>query len=299
MDLRRVVVVPKLSKYDWDRRTLGLDHDRLLARYREEQVDEERILGSHHRQTESLSRVTRVFGEAQVIQRDELDPSVEDRADLVIALGGDNHFQWVSHQLVRIPILGMNSDPQTSVGVLTPFDSEDTERIRDCLSRDRFRIHLWTRLAATLNGRPIQRATCHYYVGQRSRTMLSRHILGFHGREEEQKCSGILITTGSGSTGWYDSACRHVLPGGKTFPPTSPTASFVVMEPYHSRGSTCGVLQGEIREEEELQLVSLNDSGGIISPDSVEDYDAGRGARITIRIAREPLRVVSIPEIER
>jgi NAD kinase len=297
MDLRRMALVPKMSKYEWDRHCFGLDHEGLLTKYRQEGVDMESILASHERQRAALAHVTQRLGAATVLARDDVTRAVNDRFDLVISLGGDNHFQYLTHFLTTTPILGMNSDVQTSVGALTPFLPEHTDTLLARLEADEYEIEEWTRLAAQVNGHAIEYATCIYFIGEAERQFMSRHILEVQGQREEQKGAGLLVVTGAGSTGWYDSACRYQFPDGNAFPPTAPFARFLLTEPYRGRLSGHDLRHGELRPGEELHVHSLNDDRGLIGSDSIEVYPANRGTHILIRLAPHPLRVVAMPEV--
>jgi hypothetical protein len=297
MDLRRIALVPKMSKYEWDRHCLGLDHEGLLAKYRQEGVDMDSILASHERQAAALAQVQRHLQGGTLLARDEVTAAVNERFDLIISLGGDNHFQYLSHFLTTTPILGINSDVQTSVGALVPFLPEQIEVLVARLEAGDYAVEEWTRLAAWVNGRAIEWATCVYFIGEAERHFMSRHILEFRGQQEEQKGSGLLIVTGAGSTGWYDSACRYRFPEGNAFAPTAPWACFLLTEPYHGRLSGQALQHGEIRPGEELCVHSLNDDRGIISSDSIEVYSANRGTHLCVRLAPQPLRVIAMPEL--
>lgn len=298
MDLRRIAVVPKLSKYDWDRRYYGLDHAGLLAKYRQEGVAVASILESHERQSAALALVKRHLKEGTLLARDEVTVEVNERFDLVISLGGDNHFQYLSHFLTTTPILGMNSDAQSSVGALAPFLPEHIEALLTRLEADDYEVEEWTRLAAWVNGQAIAWATCVYFIGEAERQFMSRHILEVQGQSEQQKGSGLLVVTGAGSTGWYDSACRYQFPEGNPFPPTAPWVRFLLTEPYQGRLSSAVLRHGELRRGEELIVHSLNDDRGVVSSDSIEVYPANRGTHVRIRLAPQPLRVISsVPEI--
>src|SRR4029079_18687188 len=44
-----------------------------------------------------------------------------------------------------------------------------------------------------------------FYIGQRTHVS-SRYSLTWHQRTEQQSSSGVLVSTGAGSTGWFSSA---------------------------------------------------------------------------------------------
>src|SRR4051812_18365737 len=97
MDFSQIIIAPKLSKYEWDMHRYHLTPSQLLVKYKREGVDVTRIMTSHKRQKQSLKAVEKIFKNSTFLCRKELTRTVVLRAKLVISLGGDNHFQYVSH----------------------------------------------------------------------------------------------------------------------------------------------------------------------------------------------------------
>ena len=295
MNISNIVIVPKMSKYELDMYIYKLTPGELLVKYKQEGVDEKRILESHERQKQSLKELKRFFGEKQFVPRDELTREIAAKADMVIALGGDNHFQYVSHFLDNSGlIMGINSDPLRSEGNLIYLTTSDFENVLKKMQQGDFYMERWTRLEVQLNGEVLELATSELFLGEKERKYMSRHILTIRERTEEQKSSGLLVATGAGSTGWYDSACRYLYPDGNWFSGTAGIARFLVTEPFHGKLSGYSVLEGVLEAGDELIVRSLNDSAGILSIDSLEEYEFNRGASASIQISDKPLRVVRV-----
>ncbi len=294
MDLSRAIIVPKLSKYEMDMRKYGPSEDRLWRKYMKEGVNVQKIYQSHCRQHDSLSYLTTFFAKEQIVQRDDLTKEKALNASLVIAHGGDNHFQYVSHFVDSGLMMGINSDPLTSEGDLTYFTSAEFKKTLKRLELDDFDIELWTRLEATVDGKPVGLATCEYFLGESGRRDMSRHILEFGGKSEEQKCSGLLVATGAGSTGWYDSACRYLHENGNRFSRAEKTAVFLVTEPYRGRLNGYSMPEHPIFPGDELTVHSLNDSRGAVLCDSERGARFNRGSEAVIRISDKPLNVVKV-----
>lgn len=294
MDTSKIIVVPKMSKYQWDMCRLGLSHEELAAEYSRQGVDAERMLSSHERQMESLRELETFLHETQFVQRDGLTKQLADNASLLISLGGDNHFQYVSRFLGNTPIMGINSDPLRSDGGLTYFTAREFERVLRCLEKDDFSVEGWTRLDASVNGGETCTATSEVYMGESERKNMSRHILEYRGITEEQKCSGLLVATGAGSSGWYSSACRYLHPEGNPFPRTSGYARFLVTEPFRGRLTRYPTPEGVLERGERLAVRSLNDSSGRLMCDSLDEYGFRMGSVAAIGISESPLRVVRL-----
>src|SRR5262249_34559904 len=125
---------------------------------------------------------------------------------------------------------------------------------------------------------------------------------------ERQSSSGVLVSTGAGSTGWFNSAqhmaaaVAHLLLDGKApaLPRLQlrwedPRLAFVVREPFLSRSSGISLAAGLVGPGEMLQLESLMPDGGVIFSDGVEaDCLAfSSGAEATIRAAERQTRLVA------
>ena len=293
IDLSKILVVPRLSKYEWDMREYKLGHDQLIEQYRRDGEDIGRILGSHSRQKESLEELKMCLHESQFIEADQLTREIAKNAPLIIALGGDDHFKYVSHFVDNNFILGVNSDIVRSAGALTYFTPKGFDSVLIKLEKGEFYVEEWIRLQAEVNGSKKSPAVSEYYLGEINRRYISSHKLILSERSEEQKCSGLLVVTGSGSTGWYDSANRYIFPNGNRVPKDEKFARFLVTEPYRGRLSGYSMLEGIIEEGRELIVVSFNKHNGILSADSIDDYGFKRGSVATIRIADKPLKVIS------
>lgn len=293
MNASSIIVVPKMSKYEWDMHTYRLMPNELIEKYTREGVDADVILSSHNRQKESEMMLRKFFSENQFISRELLTGDVSEKAELVIALGGDNHFQYVSHFIENTLIMGVNSDTMTSEGALTYYTAVDFDRLLRKLDARDFNVEEWTRLEARINGYNAALATSEYFLGERERSNMSRHNLMFKNEKEEHKCSGLIIATGAGSTGWYDAACRYLHPNGNAFPKDSGYCIFLASEPFRGKRDY-RKLEGRIEKDQELEVVSLNNSDGILSADSMETYNFSRGSKAVIRISDLPLRVVKV-----
>ena len=159
MKIENIVVVPKLSKYELDMHLLNLTSDQLLQKYKEEGVDINRMLSSHERQKSALNKLKELLPGALFVSRDQFTKDIAGNSDLVIAFGGDNHFQYVSHFLEDKLILGINSDPDSSVGALTYFTVDSFANELKDIKDGKYNTEDWTRLGVYFNGDLVGLAT--------------------------------------------------------------------------------------------------------------------------------------------
>ncbi len=286
------LVINKHSKYEFERKTLNLSHDELTAKYQKERANLNAIMQGHEHQLAIREQMQNFMPNATFRMMDEINKIITGY-DLVIVLGGDNSTTKVSNHIEDTPIIGVNSDPDRSVGHLTRWAMHDKHDVMDfieMLDFHKYEIEEWQRLEATLDGKLITRATSEYYFGERMRNKMSRHVLLFGEKEYEQKCSGIVIATGCGSSGWY----RSITGNNTMWKPTCDVSAFVVSEPYNPQRDGC--YRGELAPGSEIVLYSLNDDEGIASADSWSEFPFTRGTEARIYPGR-PLNVL-IPRVE-
>lgn len=61
MNLSNLIIVPKVSTYELDLRRYALTPEGLIAKYRMDGLDTEKIIQSHERQQKSLAEIRRFF----------------------------------------------------------------------------------------------------------------------------------------------------------------------------------------------------------------------------------------------
>ena len=294
MKQQKILIVPKMTKFEWDMHRLKFTEKELTDFYFKERVNAEKIIESHKRQKESLEKIRSLLKNAEVIERDKLTRDLVEKYSFVISFGGDNHFQYITHFLDGTPILGINSDPKRSEGALTYVNTDELEEIVPFILEGNFETEEWTRLEIFLDGKKIEQlATSEVFIGEEKRFNMSRHIIKTNGKEEEQKGSGLLITTGVGSTGWYNSASRYLFPEGNNFSRQSKEARFILTEPYNGKLSKLKMINGKIKDNEEIEIISLSDAGAFLAIDSLALIPLKEGARIKVKIGR-PLKVLKV-----
>lgn len=209
-----------------------------------------------------------------------------DGVDLVVTIGGDGTFIRAASFVEDALILGINSEPECSEGALTSIKEEEILFLDDALD-GKFHVEERIRIQTKLNAKILDKlALNEVYVGTASQFHTSRYIVKFKGREEEQRSSGVLITTGLGSNAWYRSA------GGQPFGKNEKKLAFIIREPYFGRVFRPSILKGEILAGEKIVLKSNNGRGGMIALDSNYTYDLSKGSIVEIELSSKPLRVM-------
>ncbi len=243
----------------------------------------------------------------QVIDRGFLPQFTFGEADLVVTVGPDGLVVNAAKYLDGQPIVAVNPDPQRIEGVLLPFTAKD----------------LWRSLTHSVYGEPaIKKVTMaetvlsdgqkllafnDFFIGAKSHVS-ARYRIKVNGKTEEQSSSGIIVSTGAGSTGWLKSVyagAAHVVEalGGKVNPPAeggrfpwdADKLIYVVREPWPSKATGASLVYGVITKDKPLVITSEMAENGTIFSDGIEaDYLAfNAGLTATLRVADKKANLVT------
>jgi hypothetical protein len=242
----------------------------------------------------------------QVIDRAFLPQFAFDPADLVITVGPDGLVVNTAKYLDGQPIVAVNPDPAQVEGVLLPFSATDVRPALDAAIRGEASIRRITMAEATLNDGQHLLAFNDLFVGVRSHVS-ARYRIAHGDQSEEHSSSGILVSTGAGSTGWlrsvYAGAARIVEGWGGTLAAPSEGGRFAwdeqklvyaVREPWPSKTTGASLVYGVITPDRPLVVASHMAENGVIFSDGVEaDYLAfTSGLTATIAIAARQASLV-------
>jgi NAD+ kinase len=243
---------------------------------------------------ESVRRLRGLLEDSQLsfswIMHERLSKELLRDVDLVITLGGDGTFLEAANLVENSFILGINSHPETSEGALTSLSAENLEILMEILN-GKFQILKRQRAMVKLNGNLIEEyATNEVYFGAASQFHSSRYIINFGDIEEEQRSSGVVISTGTGSGAWYLSA------GGEVFYPSDEKLAFIVREPYFGkRLYSPKIIKGEFMSEERIILKCKRNFGGILAI-GFKAYDLQENDVVEVSLSDNPLKVLEVKD---
>jgi NAD+ kinase len=245
-------------------------------------------LAEHHKAMKTVFiGLEKCLIEPKFVQKEKMEPKMLKNIDLVISVGGDGTFIEASHFIDGdLPMLGVNSDPSTSEGFHTSANRFDFEKRMEDILTGNFKTKKLARLSAVLNSKKLPLALNDIYVGSKFHFKASRYLLNFRGLQEEQKSSGIVFSTGGGSTAWYKSA------GGEPFSCEAKEARFIVREPYCGRLTRCTVVKDKITEDEIFSIKSKM-FDGCIAIDSLRIINFNRGDIGKIKISDKHLTTIN------
>ncbi|RME91065.1 MAG: hypothetical protein D6767_05835 [Candidatus Hydrogenedentota bacterium] len=224
------------------------------------------------------------------IKRHELHTKDFKNTHLVITAGGDGTFLYASHFLEEIPILGINSEPNSSVGhFCTVAFPEGKEKLAFLLSKFLEKkpvLKPLYRLQIHLNGKAIAYPVLNdILVAEENPAATSRFLLKLNNKEYNYKCSGVWIATAWGSSAAFSSA------GGKKFSETNQKGEkqfgVLIREPYEKIPK-----QEKMRfvvETQNLEIISKMIKGRIYLDGMHRQLPFVIGDTLSISIYKKPL----------
>ncbi len=234
-------------------------------------------------------------GRYQVIDRGFLPNFLFGPDDVVVALGQDGLVANTMKYLNGHPWIGVNPDAFRYDGVLLPFESKELVPILDDTLADK-RTHKFVTMAmASLTDGQVLYAVNDLFIGPRSH-ISARYEIKLGDATEVQSSSGIIVSTGLGSTGWMKSvvtgsvAITKSLSGkGKSMayqpqPWDSDHLLFAVREPFPSKASRASLVFGSVTRSQPLTLTSQMPENGVIFSDGIEADHVGFNSGITAKI---------------
>jgi NAD kinase len=246
----------------------------------------------------SAGEILARLGRVQVVDRAFLPNFLFGEQDTVVVLGQDglvaNTLKYLDHQ----PVIGVNPDPDRWDGILLPFRVDDLALVVPEVFTERRKIRPITMAQASLSNGQVLYAVNDLFIGPRSHTSL-RYSIRHAEREERQSSSGIIVSTGLGSTGWFKSilagaegitgprkgAARKAAPAGG-FAWEAEYLYFSVREPFPSRTSGANIVFGKITRSTPLRVESHTPDTGVIFSDGIENdflqFPSGMEAEITV-----------------
>ena len=258
-------------------------------------------LKEHETYRASVSQVEAILkeqGRLQTVDRSFLTNFIFGGKDTVVVLGQDglvaNTLKYLSGQQV----VGVNPDPKRWDGVLLPFVASDLAKIIPDVFETRRPIKEVTMAQAILNNGQSLYAVNDLFVGVRSHTS-ARYKIKAGRTEEQHSSSGIIISTGLGSTGWFKSLMAGAVEiaskvsGTKvkmsiesSFSWDSKYLYYTVREPFPSKNSSASLVFGKVTAKHPLELMSQMAENGRIFSDGIEsdflEFNSGTQAKITI-----------------
>jgi hypothetical protein len=255
--------------------------------------DYEREDAAYRTSLDLLRRSIDLGLKTQVVERSLVPTMLFTEKDVVVTAGQDGLVANTAKYVGAQPIVAVNPDPERFDGILLRYPPAEARAALRQVLDGKAAYREVTLAEAALNDGQRLLAFNDLYIGSRTHVS-SRYKLAFGGAQEPQSSSGVIVSTGAGSTGWLSSvfnmaAALSGFSGGRPGAAIrleweDPRLVFVVREPFRSRHSRVDLAAGLIEAGQDLVLESQMPSGGVIFSDGVEadaiDFNAGATVRL-------------------
>ena len=256
----------------------------------------------------SLSKVKEAVSKLlknKVIYRSFLPTYIFTEKDLIIVIGQDGLVANTAKYVNRKPIIGINPDINRYDGLLLQHSPSDLKTLIKNMMVGNYDVKEVTMAKATLNDGQSLLAFNDFYIGADSH-ISSRYTIEFNEEKEQQSSSGIIVSTGAGSTGWLSSIFNMTNSINSILNPKQPNSSFnlnwednklffIVREPFSSKVTGTSIGYGIINKNNTLKIASNMSTKGVIFSDGIEtDFlNFNSGSIVEIGLADEKALLVS------
>lgn len=233
----------------------------------------------------------------KIVNRSFLPTYLFTEQDLIVVVGQDGLVANTAKYVCGLPIIGINPDTVRYDGILLKHSPNNLNKILKNAIQGNYRTKQVTMAKATLTDGQELLAFNDFYIGADSHVS-SRYSIEFNGKKEQQSSSGIIISTGAGSTGWLSSIFNMTKNINEYFNGNNNDGAtttldwnddklvFVVREPFLSKMSQTSIGYGTITGNKKLKIESNMPTKGVIFSDGIEsdflNFNSGCTAEIGI-----------------
>lgn len=225
------------------------------------------------------------------VERAELSRFVFEPTDLVVVVGQDGLVANVAKYLNGQLVIGVDPLPGAGVGVLVPHRADDVAGLLGRVAAGRAAIEERTMVEVATDDGQILTALNEVFIGQVGHQS-ARYELTVDTTTERQSSSGVIVSTGTGATGWCASLARIQAQHLALPAPTDPTLAWFVREAWPSPSTGADLIVG-LLDRQALHIRVESDSL-VAFGDGIETdrLTLSWGQQVEVRRATKVLRTV-------
>lgn len=239
-----------------------------------------------------------------LVEKSFLSSFLFSETDLVVVIGQDGLVANTAKYVGNNPIFAINPDTKRYTGTLLPFNVHNFSKKLDDVLKSRSNTKSITMAEAQLNDGQRLLAFNDFYIGKSNHTS-ARYKITFEQQIEQHSSSGLIVSTGAGSTGWLSSVLNELSGLSNFFRGQNQQFShqmsmeedklcFIVREPFRSPYSSTNLVAGIIGVDNQLQLESQMPEDGVIFSDGILDdfLEFNSGKMVSIGVSNQKARLI-------
>ncbi|MFD6278587.1 hypothetical protein ACFWFI_23920 [Streptomyces sp. NPDC060209] len=224
----------------------------------------EEVAGRHRRNEQALTEVAAAVPlrwRRTRVERADLDRFLFGPEDVVVVAGQDGLVANVAKYLSGQPVVGIDTDPGRNPGVLVRHRARDTAALCRAAVSPGGRVDALTMTEAVADDTQRLLALNEIYLGPPGH-QTARYRIGPDDATSAGECqasSGVLVGTGTGSTGWLRSLWLERGSPLRLPAPSDPRLVWFVREAWPSPATGTSLVAGELGLRDGLRLTVESD----------------------------------------
>lgn len=226
------------------------------------------------------------------VERSELARFVFEPDDIVLVVGQDGLVANAAKYLGAQPVIGIDPLPGINAGILVPHTPTSGVALAAAAQAGRAPVCERTMVQVRADDGQSLTALNEVMIGQPGHQS-ARYTLEVDGDSERQSSSGVIVSTGTGATGWCSSIARLQAPGMPLPAATESALAWFVREPWPSPSTGADLFAGRL-DNGRLTLRVESDRLVAFGDGMEEDrLLLSWGQRVSVQVADRTLRTVT------
>lgn len=215
------------------------------------------------------------------VERTDLSRFLLTPEDIIAVVGQDGLVANAAKYLNGQPVIGIDPEPGANPGVLVRHTLAAAAKLLNKAATAgpaQWNCAELATVTAILDDGQELSALNEVFIGHASHQSARYQLTTHHGQTERQSSSGLIVSTGTGATGWCASIA--VERGGRALPaPTDPRLAWFVREAWPSPISGTSLTEGVLQAGEALRITVASDQLVVLATAWRMTASALRGGR--------------------